>query len=218
MQVDFASRLSLLRQEKKLSQRKGAQSLGVSQALLSHYENGVREPGLEFVVKASRFYGVSCDYLLGNAISRDGMGINPDTLVDMSEQKDNVVRGSVFVMLNKKLIINSVSLILDILSKCGNKELSGEVCSYLSTGVYKAFRMIYRCDKGNNQKEFPIDDSVFSEMCDIEMKKNELTVKNMASEGVEIPISLAEISKEHTALAPSLLSLLHNTSEKLSKK
>ena len=101
MQVDFASRLSLLRQEKKLSQRKVAQSLGVSQALLSHYENGVREPGLEFVVKASRFYGVSCDYLLGNAISRDGMGINPDTLVDMSEQKDNVVKGSVFVMLNK---------------------------------------------------------------------------------------------------------------------
>ena len=65
MQEEFARRLSLLRQEKKLSQRKVAQSLGVSQALLSHYENGVREPGLSFVVNASRFYGVSCDYLLG---------------------------------------------------------------------------------------------------------------------------------------------------------
>ena len=52
MNEDFARTLSLLRQEKGESQRKVAQALGVSQALLSHYENGIREPGLSFVRRA----------------------------------------------------------------------------------------------------------------------------------------------------------------------
>ena len=49
MATDFSRTLSLLRQEKGISQRKAAAALGISQALLSHYENGIREPGLAFV-------------------------------------------------------------------------------------------------------------------------------------------------------------------------
>ena len=218
MQEEFARRLSLLRQEKKLSQRKVAQSLGVSQALLSLYENGVREPGLAFVVNASRFYGVSCDYLLGNAISRDGMGLNPDTIYDVSEQKDNVLRGSVFVMLNKKLIVNSVSLLMEILSKAGNKELANEVCNYLTIAFYKVFRLVYRCDKSNNLGEFPVPEDTFSESCDLEMKKSELRLKELAKEEIAVPVSMANLPKENSMLAPSLLSILHNASEKLLKK
>ena len=62
---DFSRTLSLLRQEKGISQRQAAQALGISQALLSHYENGAREPGLAFVCRACDYYGVSADYLLG---------------------------------------------------------------------------------------------------------------------------------------------------------
>ena len=53
MATDFSRTLSLLRHEKGISQRKAAGEMGISQALLSHYENGIREPGLAFVVKAS---------------------------------------------------------------------------------------------------------------------------------------------------------------------
>ena len=49
MNADFSRTLALLRQEKGISQRKAAKELGISQALLSHYENGIREPGLAFV-------------------------------------------------------------------------------------------------------------------------------------------------------------------------
>ena len=59
MNDNFSRVLALLRQEKGISQRKAAGELGISQALLSHYENGAREPGLEFVVKACDFYNVS---------------------------------------------------------------------------------------------------------------------------------------------------------------
>ena len=65
MATDFSRTLSLLRQERGISQRKAAAQLGISQALLSHYENGIREPGLAFVVKACDYYHVSADYLLG---------------------------------------------------------------------------------------------------------------------------------------------------------
>ena len=61
----FSRTLSLLRKEKGASQREAAGALGISQALLSHYENGIREPGLAFVTKACDYYHVSADYLLG---------------------------------------------------------------------------------------------------------------------------------------------------------
>ena len=47
----FSEAMSALRREQGLSQRKAASELHISQALLSHYENGAREPGLEFVVR-----------------------------------------------------------------------------------------------------------------------------------------------------------------------
>ena len=50
MVSEFNRILALLRKEKKISQRTAAADLEVSQALLSHYENGLREPGLGFVV------------------------------------------------------------------------------------------------------------------------------------------------------------------------
>ena len=65
MSSEFSRTLSLLRQEKGVSQRLAAGELGISQALLSHYENGIREPGLAFVVRACDYYGVSADFILG---------------------------------------------------------------------------------------------------------------------------------------------------------
>lgn len=71
MKSNFSRVLSLLRQEKGVSQRKAAADLGISQALLSHYENGTREPGLVFLNRACDYYGVTADYLLGRSDSRD---------------------------------------------------------------------------------------------------------------------------------------------------
>ena len=70
MKSDFAEVLSGLRREKGLSQRSAAAQLGISQALLSHYENDAREPKLDFVVKACDFYGVSADFILGRSTER----------------------------------------------------------------------------------------------------------------------------------------------------
>ncbi len=65
MNTEFSLRLSALRKEKKISQKTAADALGVSQALLSHYEKGIRECGLDFIKRACEFYNVSSDYLIG---------------------------------------------------------------------------------------------------------------------------------------------------------
>ena len=67
MDRSFPEILSALRREKSINQRTAAADLGISQALLSHYENGAREPGLGFVCRACDYYGVSADYLLGRS-------------------------------------------------------------------------------------------------------------------------------------------------------
>lgn len=75
--------LRRLREERKISQKNVAMHLGISQALLSHYEKGIRECGLDFLVRAAKYYGVTTDYLLGvkdNNIKniREGSGISPN--------------------------------------------------------------------------------------------------------------------------------------------
>lgn len=69
----FAAILSQLRKERGCSQKKAAADLGISQALLSHYEKGIRECGLDFVIRCSEYYGVTTDYLLGVSESRHGL-------------------------------------------------------------------------------------------------------------------------------------------------
>lgn len=73
MHTTFSERLASLRKERGLTQKEAAEQLGVSAALLSHYEKGIRECGLSFLCKAAAFYDVSCDYILGVSDSRHAM-------------------------------------------------------------------------------------------------------------------------------------------------
>ena len=82
MEKSFSVTLTELRKEKRLTQKDAAAKLGISQALLSHYEKGIRECSREFLIKAADFYGVSCDYLLGRTAERTGeIGIDVNKTV-----------------------------------------------------------------------------------------------------------------------------------------
>ena len=76
---DFCAILARLRKEKGVSQRKAASDLNISQALLSHYENGAREPGLAFVCRACDYYGVTADYILGRTTDAGDGARQPST-------------------------------------------------------------------------------------------------------------------------------------------
>ena len=82
----FCANLSRLRREKGVSQRKAASDLHISQALLSHYENGAREPGLAFVCRACDYYGVTADFLLGRTEDKAGAHLSPETVRQLAHQ------------------------------------------------------------------------------------------------------------------------------------
>ncbi len=88
--------LSELRKAKGISQKEAASQLGISQALLSHYEKGIRECGLGFLVKAADFYGVSCDYLLGRSNSPSGLN-NPQVSSNKNEETDSLPIAKTFI-------------------------------------------------------------------------------------------------------------------------
>ena len=137
MNQDFGRTLSQLRREKKISQRAAAEALGISQALLSHYENGIREPGLQFVTRACDFYHVSADYLLGRTMDRDGIVVQaPTTLLsDRARERRQAASAS-------KPIISSLVLFFDLLSRTENPSLLNAASRYLSTGLYQLIRRL----------------------------------------------------------------------------
>lgn len=58
-------RIRDLREDNDLSQTKIAKSLNCSQQAYSNYELGQRDIPTDILIKLSRFYNVSVDYILG---------------------------------------------------------------------------------------------------------------------------------------------------------
>ena len=121
MATEFSRTLSLLRKERGVSQRVAAADLGVSQALLSHYENGIREPGLAFVSKVCDYYHVSADYMLGRTLARDGSMLTAEEILNAAEPS-NVLQGSVLATLRGKLITSASGVLFGLLGKLGDKD------------------------------------------------------------------------------------------------
>ncbi len=65
MKETLSNRLKELRIEKGLSQQKLAHEIGVTQKAIDFWEKGINEPKASYIVKLSKFFGVSADYLLG---------------------------------------------------------------------------------------------------------------------------------------------------------
>lgn len=133
MSTAISTRLVLLRTEKGLSQKNAAQALGVSQGLLSHYEKGIRECGLDFLCRASAFYDVSTDYLLGLTEAK----YIPDTLYSQSDMmQDSEIHTST--------IFRATVFLAEKMNKSG-KNFSDSIISLYVLMLYR----IYSCALNN---------------------------------------------------------------------
>ena len=219
MSQDFSRIITLLRKERGITQKEAAAHLGVSQALLSHYEQGIRECGLDFVVRVADFYGVSCDYLLGRSADRSGLTLKVEDLPGPESAKDGIYRGSLLPTLNKKLIANSLNILFDKLNGCPNKGLVGEISGYLMLAVYRMFRLLY----GSNPKNAPVLFSVPREVCggyaEAEMARAAANTKAILAGqdvGLGDPVkdtgsfamTTESLSREYPLYATSLLNLI----------
>ncbi len=224
MKSDFPRVLSLLRKEKGISQKDAAKELGVSQALLSHYEKGIRECGLEFLIRAADFYGVSADYLLGRSADPDGMTLTVEDIPEPDAAgKENTLSGGAGILpvINKKLIANSLNILFDLLAKSGSKELTKQVSSYLMAAVYRMFRIIYSFSPKNNMNTFSVPNSGALESADAYMKSCEAKVKKLEGDsGVKtdnISVSSESLARNYPLFASSLFSLIKNCEDNMEK-
>lgn len=137
-----------LRKERNISQKQAATDLGVSQALLSHYEKGIRECGLDFLVKTADYYNVSCDYLLGRCAEPMGKAAK-EAPAASGEDKDKLTE-------EQKMLLDSQKLIFSMVSEKDEGKLEKAVRSYLSLAVYRIFRVIFSANPKNDRRFFTL--------------------------------------------------------------
>lgn len=223
MQSDFPRVLSLLRKEKHLSQKEAAAALGVSQALLSHYEKGIRECGLDFLVRAADYYGVSTDYLLGRSADPDGMTLAAEDIPepDSAGKENGMSSAGILPVLNKKLIANSMNIVFDLLAKSGSKELTKQVSGYLMAAVYRMFRIIYSFCRKNNMNMFRVKEPGALENADAYMKACECRAKRLEGDssvnGDNLYASSESIARSYPLFASSLFSLIKSCEDGMEK-
>lgn len=63
--MNFNLRLKQLRQRHKLTQSELASILGLKPTAISNYESKRNEPSFDKLIALSKYFDVSCDYLLG---------------------------------------------------------------------------------------------------------------------------------------------------------
>ncbi|WP_407386439.1 helix-turn-helix domain-containing protein [Ruminococcus sp.] len=151
----FSRNITLLRKEKNLSQKQAAFDLGISQALLSHYEKGVRECGLDFVVKAADYYEVSCDYLLGRTADRAYDLSEP--VIEKGSRKQSAAQ-----IVNRRLIANMINVIYDFAATAKNRKLDRTINNYFMIMLYRVFRRLYAANQNNPPTLFTVPGELYS--------------------------------------------------------
>ena len=193
MNSDFPRIITFLRKERGLSQKQVATDMGISQALLSHYERGIRECGLDFLISIAEYYDVSCDYLLGRTVQRNLASLTADDLPESDEISH--LKGNMINQINKKLLNNTTSVIFDLLAQIGNKNLTNAVSNYLMSAEYQIFRTIYSSEDNNSQTMFSISGKHYKNLCSASMMLD-----------LEIINEIIEHNKISLVLSPDIIS------------
>ncbi len=210
MNQDYARTLALLRKDKGISQRQAAADLGVSQALLSHYEKGVREPGLAFVRRACDYYHASADYMLGRTLSRDGVTIEAEEVLYFQEGKDGLHSEAVAAS-ERRRVVNANNFLFELLAKIGNQDAIGAAGRYLSGAIYQLCRILHKAGGGNEQY-FSLSQEPFAAgavEAGMQADKVEFTLVLQKQEGKMPTMEDSALTKRYPGLVQSTAQVLH---------
>lgn len=216
---DFPRVMTLLRKERNLSQKKVAEDLGIAQALLSHYENGKREPGLNFLIQAADYYNVSVDYLLGRTGSATGAVVSEQELTESSGSEKfagNIALSAVFF--RKKIITNALDVIFMLLAKTKNNELCEKVADFLTTAVYRSYRMVYSAGSQNDEHSFAVPADEVSGVASALMQLQEIKARAAGKAGsADEKITSVRLEQEFSKQSTALFSIISTTEKTIEK-
>lgn len=103
-----AERIKELRELKEITQTELARSLLIGRSTMSEYENGVKQPPVDVLIKMADFFGVSLDYLAGRTnikftvdtlqkklVTQSGNMISIDKLVHLKEDEKELIGAAI---------------------------------------------------------------------------------------------------------------------------
>ena len=221
MNDSFPRIITLLRNERKLTQKEAADALDISQALLSHYERGARECGLDFLIRIADFYDVSCDYLLGRTSQRNGARLTVSDIPEPEDAMDNQYKGSTLPILHNKLIANSLNILFDLLQKTNCTDLTNQMALYQMVSVYKMFRLLYQANHENPASFFSVSPLCFQGYSDASLAVLEANISALSSgsavggmkplkDAEPLRVSFESLNRDYPLFASSLMSLVRS--------
>ena len=96
MDTNYSEKIRTLRKSKRMTQEQVADQIGVTKAMISAYETGIKCPSVEVLLKLSQLFNVTVDYI-----------IRPDApkYVDVSDLSDDSI-ALIITMINKLRRLN----------------------------------------------------------------------------------------------------------------
>jgi len=176
--------------------------------LLSHYENGIREPGLEFLCRACDYYRVSSDYMLGRSSQRtEQPGIPMRTEANSAEfELDELTE------IDRRLLSDSIAMIGQMLSEVGSRQLVNDAFACFSMAVYRLVRDLAPQEA---DKLADISDANIELAADAAMKRAELSVVRQLADTEYSPIR--DLDEKYPELYQSLMQVLYCAGMRIKK-
>ena len=212
----LAERIKTLREQAGMSQEKLAKRLGITRSSVNAWEMGISTPSTQYIAELAGLFRVSADYLLGRTLSRDGAMIEMDEMVDASEEKESL-KGGVKAKLQKKLLVNTTSVLFDLLGQVGSREAVEAAGAYLSSALYQLFRQLYRC-AGGNESYFSTAVRTF----DMDVLSADMTLSRIryakaleAYQGEYPAVDAQSMANSYQGMAQAVAQVFHNTDERV---
>ena len=217
MSRSFGNTITYLRKEKNISQKQASEDLGISQALLSHYEKGIRECGLNFVVKLADYYNVSCDYLLGRSAERNTQTSNENMISTEGTNQKAMLEN-----LNRKVISNCIDFIFRVLSSINQREITKITSDILMINIYAVLRELYKINSENNEEFFSVPSYSYTNQSNglsaqktAKLQEKIFILSKSRKFDGKVAMSYDIITEEYSDIASSILSLIHNAEKSM---
>ena len=127
----------------------------------------------------------------------------------------------VLALLSKKLLVNSIGVLFDLLGKTGRKEAITAAADYLGTAIYKLFRHLYRADGTQNEDFFSVPARQFmagipfADMICTEAEYVDALACHVKEKGNFPPMNNDALRESYPGLYQSLLQIIHTTGERV---
>lgn len=144
--------------------------------------------------------------------------IEAEELEDASEGREDL-KGSVMAKLQKKLLVNTVTVLFDLLGRTNNKEAVAQSGAYLSGALYQMFRLLYRA-AGGNEGYFSTGSGSFNmDIVSADMTLARVKYAKALEEyrGEYPPVDSQSLAEEYQGLSQSMAQVFHSTDERVKK-